>query len=188
MSKRRPGRGLFRTVERLGNHVAQQRQAACNEDREWYVDQGLDLPPDADPLHQSLQQPGKQSRFQKDYEESGNIDVAGLVEVGDDGRDRSQEKRLHRKDANTRNDPALSNRGDLQHQDQRRHQGDDSVTKLRVGGKGHTQPQNRNVEMSASAPRMKATISNSGTRNRRNFALLVSTRTMRHASRSNFAR
>src|ERR1019366_5522090 len=42
--------------------------------------------------------------------------------------------------------------------------------------------------MSASAPRMKATISNSGTRNRRNFALEVSTRTMRHASKSNFAR
>src|SRR5271167_2197465 len=110
--------------------------------------------------------------------------MAGVVEVRDDAGNCRQEERLHCEDANTRNQPALPDRGDLQHQDQCRHQCDDSVAELGILEKGHAEPQKRNVEMSASAPKIKETISSSGTRKSRNFALVVSTMTMRHASRS----
>src|SRR5882672_3917757 len=175
-------------IEGLRDHIPQQSQAAGDENRERNIDQRIDLPSDTDLLHQALQQSGKHSRLQDEGKDSDNINVAGLVEVGDDGRNGSQKKRLHREDANARNDPALPNRSDLQYQDQCRHQRDDPVAQLRIGNKVHAQPQNRNVEMSASAPRMKATMSNSGTRNNRSLALVVSTRTMRHASTSSLAR
>src|SRR5260221_14452517 len=112
--------------------------------------------------------------------------MTGVVEVRDDARDCRQEERLHRENADARNQPALADRGDLQHEDQCRHQRDDSVAELGILEEGHAKPQNqnRNVEMSASAPKMKETMSSSGTRKRRSFALVVSTRTMRHASRS----
>ena len=76
-------------LKRLGDHVAQQRQAACDKDRQGNVDQRFNLSPDSDPLHQALQQPGKQSRFQEHYEECGDIEMVSLVEVSDNGRDRS---------------------------------------------------------------------------------------------------
>ena len=76
--------------------------------------------------------------------------------------------------------------GDLQHQHQRRHQSDDAVAELQIQKRSHKR-QKRNVETSASDPRVKATASSSGTRKSRILAFTVSSKTMAQLKRSSFA-
>ena len=82
MSKRRPGRSLFRMVERFRDHVAQQSQTACDEDRERDVDQRLNLAPDSDSFHQALQQPGKRIGIRREIEPLINVPLSILISGG----------------------------------------------------------------------------------------------------------
>src|SRR5258708_5306069 len=107
-----------------------------------------------------------------------------MIEIRDGVCDAREQKRLDGEHANIRHQPALTHHGDLQHEDERRHQRNHPVSELWVFPKVHGQ--NRNVEIKASAPRMNATASSSGTRNRRSLALLVSTSTIMQQITSSF--
>jgi len=66
-----------------------------------------------------------------------------------------------------------------------RHQGDDSFAELQIKNRHHKH-QKRNVEISASDPRVKATASSSGTRKSRILAFTVSSRTIAQLNSSSF--
>src|SRR5438105_4030882 len=110
--------------------------------------------------------------------------MAGLVRITDHAGDGSQQQRLESEQPDIGNEHRLDGKQDLQHQHERCKQGDQIGTGFGKGGVHDYR--NKQVDTSASVPRMKAAAIRSGTRNRRSFALVVSTSTTAPARMMSF--
>src|SRR5258707_10280999 len=111
--------------------------------------------------------------------------MPGAIRAAHDPGNGGQQQRLQREEPDAGNEHRLDGEQNLQHQHKRSEQRDKmraDFGRWRVHGY-----RNRKVETSASVARTKAALRKSGTRNRRSFALVVSTNTTAPASTMSLA-